>query len=163
MLKKMTVKIHESNADTNNDAFAFQGSFVEDNDTKNLKESEWEEMVRNWIDIEEDPDVIGEEIEEAMDDMVDEPEDPLADNEDDEAEWAPPEEVDTVSDSAATEALILLNNYCLQQEVETEISSMVASLERKIRGMRLGQRKNSPSLLQFFRLLPPKKKKSKKA
>ena len=44
-----------------------------------------------------------------MDDLEDGPEDLLEDNDDDEV-FAPPEEVDTISDLAATEDLVLLKD-----------------------------------------------------
>ena len=51
MLKMMCVKVHKSNWDRNSTAYALQGSFGEDSDTDGLKDTEWGEMARNWVDI----------------------------------------------------------------------------------------------------------------
>ena len=55
--------------DTNNTSYALQGSFVEDMDTNNLKDREWQDMVFNWIGIKNDSDVMDEEIDKAMEEM----------------------------------------------------------------------------------------------
>ena len=82
----MCLKLNDSGADTNNDAFSFQGSFVEYPDTKTLKDSEWEEMARNWLEIEDDPEISNHKIKEAMEDMEDDPKESLEDNKDDEVQ-----------------------------------------------------------------------------
>ena len=55
--------------DTNNTSYALQGSFVEDMDTNNLKDREWQDMAFNWIGIKNDSDVMDEEIDKAMEEM----------------------------------------------------------------------------------------------
>ena len=77
----------------------------------------------NWINIEEDPDVIQDEIEEALNDVVDGPNDTFKDDYEDYEVLAPPE-VDEVSYMVATEALYILHNYCFQQEFNTKVSLM---------------------------------------
>ena len=42
------------------------GIFFKDTYTNNLKDREWQDMLRNWIDIKDDLVVIDEEIGEAM-------------------------------------------------------------------------------------------------
>ena len=89
MLKIMCMKVNESNDDTNRNVYALQGSFVEDLDTDGLKETEWEEMAHNWINIEDDPDIINGGIDEAMEEMEDDHKNSKEDNNDEEI-LAPP-------------------------------------------------------------------------
>ena len=82
MLKMMCVKVHKSNWDRNSTAYALQGSFGEDSDTDGLKDTEWGEMARNWVDIQDGLDVINEEIDEAKEEMKDNHTDTQEDNDD---------------------------------------------------------------------------------
>ena len=69
MLNNMCVKVNKSNADTNSTAYALQRSFVQDSDIDCLNYTEWEDMARNWIGIDDDMDIINKEVDEAMEYM----------------------------------------------------------------------------------------------
>ena len=72
--------------------------------------------------------------------MVDGPDNTLEDGYEDYKVIAPPE-VNEILDTATTEALYLLHEYFLNQEVKTEVALTVGFLEWNIRGMRLNRKK----------------------
>ena len=57
LLKNMHIQVEENDVGTNASGYGLNGSFVEEADTNNTNDSEWDEMARNWIDIKEDSDI----------------------------------------------------------------------------------------------------------
>ena len=57
LIKNMHVQVKENDVDMNASGYGLNGYFVEEADTNNMNDSEWDEMARNWIDIKEDSDI----------------------------------------------------------------------------------------------------------
>ena len=112
----MDVQVEENDGDTNTAGYGLKGSFVEEADMKNMNDSEWEEMARNWIDIEEDPSIEEDDLDDAYDEM--ERDLALMHDKDEDEDLPPPnEEQSTITDLIATNALATLHQYCKQQKV----------------------------------------------
>ena len=65
----MHVQVEENDVDMNASGYGLNGYFVGEDDTKNMNDSEWEDMVRNWIDVWEDTNIEEDELEDAQDNM----------------------------------------------------------------------------------------------
>ena len=134
----MDVQVEENDVDTDTAGYGLNGSFVEEADMKNMNDSEWEETARNWIDIEDDPDIEEDDLDDACEEMEreralmhdnDGDGDDDDDDNDDEDLPRPNEDQSTITDLITNEALATLQQYCQQKKVESRLSNMVCSLE----------------------------------
>ena len=69
MLSELTVKAKAHNLDTNSVTIALQDFLVQEDD---IEASETETVVENWINMEDDEDILEIDIEEAIEDLMQE-------------------------------------------------------------------------------------------
>ena len=120
--KNMDVQVKENDGDTNTAGYGLKGSFVEEADMKNMNDSEWEGMAQNWIDIEEDPSIEEDDLDDAYDEM--ERDLALMHDKDEDEDLPPPnEEQITITCLITNEGLATLRQYCQQQKVESRLSN----------------------------------------
>ena len=107
LLKNIHVQVEENDIDTNAVGYGLNRYFVEEADTNNMNDSEWEEMSRNCIYIEEDPDIEEDDLEDSYKEM--EHDCALMHNNDNDEDLPPPNrEKITITYLIATEALATL-------------------------------------------------------
>ena len=64
-----------------------------------------------------------------------------------------PEETAAVQNSKAMDAITTLQDYCRQQQVTSEFSSIVDVLDLRLRKVQFEHAKQSPPFLHFFKYL----------
>ena len=155
-MRGLVMKSRGTNIQT--DAVALKGSFVEEQ-VHNL--AELEEMADGWIDIEEDPDVIEEEVNEELDKLLEEENVLELDDADYDSEPDPidEEEVDaqSLSFAEAEEMVWTLKKAAVKFGMGPESIGQLENFVRDLRKVKNGAARKETTMHTFFSTVTSKK------
>lgn len=150
LLKSIQIKTSESNVNTATTAYGLADSFASEVEAQNLSNEQWQEMVENWIEIEDDEDIIDKEIDEVIKGIDNG--NLTTDDSDDEEEEEPmevDEEADPTTKTDCMKAVDIVRKYCQENGAEDELA-----LLRKLESSLIRTRRNKATvqkpLTQYF-------------
>ena len=154
LMSSLQLKYQESKLDTNTMAIAFKDSFVSEGD---FTADEFSSIVKNWIYIEDDPDVIDCEVEEAMIQLVQididsEEQENEDDDEKDEAGYlGNMVQIPPPTFFEAEEHLDALRRYGISLNLPTNVTRCLDRFQQQVRAHKLAKPKGSPAITSFFK------------
>lgn len=157
LLKKLQFKCKEEKLDTSKEAIVLDGSLCQD---EIFTDKELEDIVGNWVDIEDDPEIKSAEIDELLlqletsveiqetqetQETVQVSDESESDDEEATIDLPPP------SYKECEHYITELGRYCKAEKLPSEIGYLVHQLDYRLREHRLSQPKYSTTLHQFFK------------
>jgi hypothetical protein len=152
LMKAIQFKSANIMIDTANIALSLQTSFAVDPDANILGNDDWRDMAINWIDIEEDKDMIEEEIDEVLEGLSE-------NNKDDEEEELEEEEqidmmvVDPLPKITKLEILQCIDTmkqYCNEKNAGDRELAAVRLCENELMGLRMKNSNTQRSMNSYF-------------
>ena len=151
LLSNIKLKCKNNNIDVSKEAYALEGSVIEEINMDNI---DMRAMVENWVDIEDDPFIKSSEIDEVIEKLENniEEDDSLM-NEDEEPEEESKDDEKTVKPTTFQElqdSINTIDSYCKSQGMPSEVKFIIQKLEYKIQHYRLSMQKSSPTITRYF-------------
>ena len=123
LLKSIQIKTRETGTNTATTAYGLADSFASEVEAQNISKENWEGMVENWIEIEEDGDLIDEEISEVLENIDNgKTADDSDEEEDEEDDPMSEDEAEPTTKLECMEAIDVLRKYCKDNGAEREVS-----------------------------------------
>mmetsp|Transcript_23983 Transcript_23983/g.34886 ORF Transcript_23983/g.34886 Transcript_23983/m.34886 type:complete len:166 (+) Transcript_23983:338-835(+) len=160
----MYVKTGETGLNVDNEGYALQHSFASDPAMVTLPNSAWKEMAENWIEIEDDKDVIAEEVSEVVEaleanmesvsgagDDADDEDDPAAASATVGGQGGETIELDVepITKQQAMAYMDVLMQYCRQENFDEEVTGL-SQIESSMRRKRMKKATVNPTITSFF-------------
>jgi hypothetical protein len=122
-----------------------------DPDARSLEHDDWRDMVTNWIDIEEDTNMIAAEIDEVLEGLNE-------NNENDEEELEEEEQIDMMvvdplpktTKLEALQCIDTLKKYCNEKNARDSVHVAMRVMEKELMGMRLQNSNTQRSMNSYF-------------
>ena len=153
-MKKIQMKTTSARLDPSTTDVCFGDSFTDDTDAIYLEDSSCAEMASNWIDIEDDIDILEEEVEETLE-KLDSTDDAGVDGSEDE-DMDMDEEVDmeepaaVISKAEALNTIDLLKAYGKQDEAPESTMKYLHRCERVMMKRRMERATVHRSMKSYF-------------
>lgn len=156
LMKQIQIKAQNTYLDTSSYGAGrgFENSFVTDPDAYTLSAANWNDMATNWIDIEDDEDIMNEEIDEVLENLERAEQEQVDENDDDKDEEDDEETEDDepvkVRKTEALKAIDLLKRYCREQEMGPDLHGQIQRVENQMMNHRFEKSTAQRSLISYF-------------
>jgi hypothetical protein len=151
LMKKIQFK-SANMIDTVNIPLSLCASFAVDPDAYSLGDDDWRDMATNWIDIEEDRDLIEVEIDEVLEGLDEN------NMEDEEEELDEEEHMDMmmvdplpkITKAEALQCVDTLKRYCTEKNGQNSVHVAMRVMENELMGMRMQNSNAQRSMYSYF-------------
>jgi hypothetical protein len=149
LMKEIQLKSANS-IDTVKIALSLHASFAVDPDAFSLGDDDWRDMATNWIDIEEDEDMIEAEIEEVMEGLDESNKEEEELEEEEQIDMMEVDPLPKITKLEALQCIDTLKQYCIQKNAGDSVHAARRLFENELMGMRMQNSNTQRSMTSYF-------------